>query len=321
MLEIKDFDLIYRTEKGVMAALRKINLTINRGEVLGLVGESGCGKSSLISSILRLLPENAGVAGGEIRLGGTDMLSLSENEMRRLRGRDISIVFQNPMSALNPVLSIGRQMEDIQFRESVSRAEKRERAAAMLSEVGIPDASRRLRQHIHELSGGMRQRVAIAMALMARPSLLIADEPTTALDATLEVQIIEKLKALQEEIGCSILFITHHLGVVAELCDAVAIMYAGEVVETGSVERIFGAPRHPYTRRLIACDPAHIGDPSRVLPTIPGEVPKLYDLPGGCVFRPRCEVAVDECARTHPDLYEMDAGHHAACIVARGEKS
>jgi oligopeptide/dipeptide ABC transporter ATP-binding protein len=223
------------------------------------------------------------------------------------------------MQTHNPVLSIGTQMVDIQHREAIPRAEKRRHAAEMLAAVGIPDATSRLAQYPHEFSGGMRQRIAIAMALMSRPDLLIADEPTTALDATLEVQIIEKLQALQADYHCSILFISHHLGVIAELCDRVVVMYAGEVVETGPVREIFHDPKHPYTRRLIECDPGHIKERARTLPTIPGDVPDLAALPRGCVFRDRCLEAMPRCATEHPPLDPCGPARTAACWLNEAE--
>lgn len=228
VLEIDRLTVAYRTARGSLQALRDVSLTVPRGEIVGIVGESGCGKSTLISAVIRLLAPNAEVLDGHIRFHGEDLLPLDENAMRALRGTDLAMVFQDPMTSLNPVLTIGRQMLDIQYREPASKADKRARSARMLSRVGIPDPQERLDNYPHQLSGGMRQRVAIAMALMMKPSLLIADEPTTALDATLEVQIIHQLKTLQEDIGCSILFISHHLGVIAELCDRVVVMYAGE---------------------------------------------------------------------------------------------
>ena len=250
-LEIRGLSVDYHTAAGRLRALREVTLGVPAGEVVGIVGESGCGKSTLIATILRLLAENAEIRAGEIRLDGVDLLSLSEAQMRAHRGRDISVVFQDPMTGLNPVMTIGRQMVDIQYRERRSRAEKRERAIEMLARVSIADPAARMNAHPHELSGGMRQRVAIAMAMMMNPKILIADEPTTALDATLEVQIIELLQELQQEVGCAILFISHHLGVIAELCQRVVVMYAGSAVEEGLVREVFHTPAHPYTRRLL----------------------------------------------------------------------
>src|SRR5688572_21733861 len=235
--------------------------------------------------------------------------------LRRLRGDRITMVFQDPMSSLNPVLSIGAQMTAIQYRSGLSRRAKQARALEFLRKVRIPDPERRLRQYPHQLSGGMRQRVCIAMALIAEPDLLIADEPTTALDATLEVQVIRLLKELQRDVGCSILFISHHLGVVAELCDKVAIMYAGEVVERGTVRDIFHDARHPYARKLIECDPGRIAVATRDLPTIPGELPNLVDVPPGCIFSARCPERFELCSEK-PLPHGVRDGHLAACHKA-----
>jgi peptide/nickel transport system ATP-binding protein len=318
LLEIDNLSVDYETARGDLQALRNISFDVNKGDIVGIVGESGCGKSTLISSILRLIAPNTRFRNGEVRFKGQDLLTLPERKMRDLRGADISIVFQDPMQTHNPVISIGQQMVDIQHRSRASKAEKLDTAAGMLGAVGIPDSRARLKQFPHEFSGGMRQRIAIAMALMSEPDLLIADEPTTALDATLEVQIIERLKELQKDLGCSILFISHHLGVIAELCDRVVVMYAGAVVESGNVREIFHNPRHPYTRRLIECDPGHIKERARVLPTIPGEVPDLTNLPGGCIFRDRCDQAFARCAQV-PPLETLSQGHRAACWLNHTE--
>jgi peptide/nickel transport system ATP-binding protein len=319
LLEIEDLSLAFRTPRGRLLALRNVSVQVPRRRIIGIVGESGCGKSTLIATIMRLLPANAEITGGRILFDGENLLDKGESAMRRLRGGRISMIFQDPMTALNPVLSIGRQMTDIQHREKCNAREKRERAAAMLARVGIPDAAARLDAYPHQFSGGMRQRIAIAMALMAEPDLLLADEPTTALDATLEVQIIGLLERLQAEFGCSIVFVTHHLGVVAELCQDVVVMYAGEVVEAGSVRDIFRHPAHPYTRMLLRSDPGSIKERTRQLPTIPGEVPDLVDVPSGCIFRGRCPEAFAACMAA-PPLYPAGAGHRAAChLLARTE--
>ncbi|MDC0659862.1 ABC transporter ATP-binding protein [Leisingera sp. SS27] len=319
LLEIDRLSVDYETARGDLKALRDISFDVRKGEIVGIVGESGCGKSTLISSILRLTAPNTRFRQGKVRFKGQDLLQLPERKMRDLRGADISIVFQDPMQTHNPVLSIGQQMLDIQHRSKASKADKRARAAQMLGAVGIPDPEARLDQFPHEFSGGMRQRIAIAMALMSEPDLLIADEPTTALDATLEVQIIERLQELQQEFDCAILFISHHLGVIAELCDRVVVMYAGAVVESGEVREIFHDPKHPYTRRLIDCDPGHIKERARVLPTIPGEVPDLANLPGGCIFRDRCDQATARCMSQVPPLAKLKEGHHAACWLNHKE--
>ena len=255
------------------------------------------------------------LASGAIRFGRENLLGISDEKMRALRGNEIAMVFQDPMTSLNPVLTIGRQMRDVQYRLQESRAEKDARSVRMLQRVGIPDPESRLHDYPHQLSGGMKQRVAIAMALMMKPALLIADEPTTALDATLEVQIIHQLKKLQEDIGCSILFISHHLGVIAELCDRVVVMYAGEVVESGTVREIFHSPNHPYTRMLLACDPGAISERTRVLPIIRGFLPDLVDLPKGCVFRDRCDSAIEACS-DKPSLQAHGADRRVACHLS-----
>ena len=317
VLEITDLSIHYDTQRGPLQALRHVNLTVPRGKIVGVVGESGCGKSTLISAIIRLLAPNADIASGTIQFDGHDLLGLSDGAVRDLRGQDISMVFQDPMQTHNPVLTVGRQMTDIQYRDKTTKEQKRQRAIDMLALVGIPDPDQRLTQYPHEFSGGMRQRIAIAMALMARPKLLIADEPTTALDATLEVQIIKRLHELQAEIGCSILFISHHLGVIAELCDEVVVMYAGEVVEQGSVRQVFHAPRHPYTKALLECDPGHIKEATRNLPTIPGEIPDLVHIPPGCAFAERCPQVFAECRTRRPDWNSTREGHHSLCHLAQ----
>ncbi|WP_423906979.1 ABC transporter ATP-binding protein [Candidatus Spongiihabitans sp.] len=313
VLTIRDLSVHYDTDRGELKALRHVNLDVPKGSIVGVVGESGCGKSTLISSIIRLLAENANIPNGSANFEGRSLLKLSENEMRAIRGDRMSIVFQDPMSTLNPVLSIGRQMIDIQYRDNKSRAEKTQRSIDMLTSVGIPDPASRLKQFPHEFSGGMQQRISIAMALQAEPSLLIADEPTTALDATLEVQIIHLLKALQTDIGCSILFISHHLGVIAELCDFVIVMYAGEVVEQGTIRDVFHRPAHPYTERLLRCDPAGIATKSRFLPTIAGEIPDLVTIPAGCIFKNRCTQIMNQCDTVAPKWTDSGKGHFVSC--------
>ena len=314
ILDIRDLSVSYQTKRGLLRALRNIDLQIQSGRIIGIVGESGCGKSTLISAIIRLLAPNARIDGGSILFKGNDLLRLDPEAMRALRGDEISMVFQDPMTSLNPVLTIGRQMTDIQHRDNSTKTEKLTRAARMLERVGIADAAEQLNRYPHHFSGGMRQRVAIAMALMTEPGLLIADEPTTALDATLEVQIINRLRQLQEDVGCAILFISHHLGVIAELCDEVVVMYAGEVVESGTTRDVFRNPEHPYTRKLLECDPARIAEATRNLPVIGGTLPDLVDLPGGCVFRPRCDRSIDICGLERPAL--RGDNHRAACHVA-----
>jgi len=313
VLEIRDLSVSYGTERGSLRALRNVNMQIQPGRIIGIVGESGCGKSTLISSIIRLLAPNAQIEGGSLLFKGEDLLTLDPEAMRALRGDEISMVFQDPMTSLNPVMTIGRQMTDVQHKDNSPKTEKLARAARMLERVGIAGPNEQLKRYPHHLSGGMRQRVAIAMALMAEPSLLIADEPTTALDATLEVQIIHRLQRLQQDFGCAILFISHHLGVIAELCDEVVVMYAGEVIESGTTRNVFLKPQHPYTRKLLECDPARIEQATRNLPVIDGTLPDLADLPDGCIFRPRCGQAIDVCATRRPVLEGQ--AHCSACHV------
>jgi len=318
VLDIRDLSVSYNTPRGPLRALRNVSMKIPDKKIVGIVGESGCGKSTLISAIIRLMAPNATVGTGEILFKDKNLLDRTTTEMRNLLGVDISMVFQDPMQTHNPVLTVGKQMVDIQYRDSLPKADKRKRAAEMLSKVGIPDADARLNQYPFEFSGGMRQRIAIAMALMAKPSLLIADEPTTALDATLEVQVIKRLRELQEEVGCAILFISHHLGVIAELCDEVVVMYAGEVIEQGSVRDVFHDPAHPYTRALLDCDPGHIKEKTRNLPTIPGEIPDLVDVADGCIFQARCTHVHGACAN-RPNLQPVNVAHNVACHLNQTE--
>ena len=313
ILRIRDLSVNYQTDRGILKALRHVDLDIPKGSIVGVVGESGCGKSTLITSIIRQLDANADIPNGLIEFEKQDLLKLSLDKMRNISGTKLSIVFQDPMSTLNPVLSIGRQMIDIQYRDKIRKKIKKQRSIDMLTKVGIPDPQSQLNQYPHELSGGMQQRVSIAMALQAGPSLLIADEPTTALDATLEVQILKLLKELQEEIGCSILFVSHHLGVIAELCDHVIVMYAGEIVEQGSTYEIFNNPAHPYTVKLLECDPASISKKQRLLPTIPGEIPDLINLSGGCIFKNRCDQSIDRCDKHIPKWNEFADNHYVSC--------
>lgn len=315
-LSISDLNVVFSTEDGALHALKDVTFDVPDRRILGIVGESGCGKSTLINALLGLLADNGTITDGRILFDDTtDLVRLSPARMRDLRGPRIATVFQDPMGALNPVLSVGRQMINIQYRSGLSRADKKARAEEMLELVRIPDARAALKRYPHEFSGGMKQRIAIAMALMMEPDLLIADEPTTALDATLEVATIELLRDLQAKIGCSVLFISHHLGVIAELCDEVVVMYAGEVVERGSVRQIFNDPRHPYTVRLLECDPARQSGRTRHLPTIPGEIPDLRDRPRGCIFAPRCHRRIDACDQPQPER-AVGTGHSARCLLA-----
>jgi oligopeptide/dipeptide ABC transporter ATP-binding protein len=316
-LSAQNLSVSYRTPHGSVHALRNVDITATAGEVVGIVGESGCGKSTLVTALANLLPANAQVEGS-ILYNDVDLVRLDAHRRRMLRGDEIALVSQDPMTAFNPVLTIGDQLVDFQHhRRDLSRSQKTARIAAMLEQVGISDAPRRMASYPHELSGGMRQRVAIAAALLTDPGLLIADEPTTALDVTMEAQIIHLLRELRRAFNGIIIIVSHHLGVIAELCDRVYVMYAGEVVECGDVDAIFHDARHPYTRALLACDPARFHDRLDRLPTIPGSLPSLMAPPVGCVFSTRCERAFAPCATVAPVAARLSSSHHARCHAVR----
>lgn len=312
VLDIRNLSLDFASRGLPVRALRNISFAVPKGEITGIVGESGSGKSTLSLAVMRLLAENARVTSGEIVFAGQNLLALSEDSMRELRGNRIAMVFQDPMTSLNPVRSIGQQIVDIQHRDDSPAATKRRKASDALTRVGIPDAAHQLDSYPFQFSGGMRQRIAIAMGLLQRPELLIADEVTTALDVTLEAQILHLLREIRDEIGCSIMFISHNLGAVAEICDRVVVLYAGEVVEKGPVAAVFETPQHPYTRALISCDPARIHVATRELPVISGEVPNLRSPPDGCIFEPRCSHRFAPC-RSRPGDTVRSPGHTARC--------
>ncbi|WP_025322836.1 ABC transporter ATP-binding protein [Deferrisoma camini] len=319
LLEIRGLQTYFKTPQGTARAVDGVDLTVREGEVLGVVGESGCGKSVMALSVLRLLPRPpAFFAGGQIRFRGTDLLRLSDEEIRRIRGNRISMIFQEPMTALNPVFTVGNQLSEV-FRthQRLSRAEARQRAVEMLGLVGIPSPQRRYRSYPHEMSGGMRQRVMIAMALACRPDLLLADEPTTALDVTIQAQILDLMKELREQLGTAIVLITHDMGVVAEMADRVAVMYLGRVVEEAETRELFERPLHPYTRGLLRAIPSVSQEKSELF-EIPGTVPSPVNLPDGCPFHPRCPDRQEGCRRERPVLEELHAGHRVACWVAQG---
>jgi oligopeptide/dipeptide ABC transporter ATP-binding protein len=315
-LSIAGLRIHFHTEDGVLEAVGGVSFDIGRAETLGLVGESGCGKSVTAYSILKLLPvPPAEYAGGQINFRGQDLLKLDDKAMRSIRGNLISMIFQEPMSSLNPIMPIGTQItEAIRQHRKKSRRESREIAVDMLRRVGIPSPEARFKEYPHQLSGGMKQRAMIAMALVCRPALLIADEPTTALDVTIQAQILELLNELQSELEMSILLITHDLGVVAETCDRVAVMYAGKIVELSPVEPLFSQPKHPYTHGLFRSLPT-LGKRKDQLDVIPGTVPSPLDFPSGCRFRTRCPLAQDVC-KEEPPLREISADHFAACHFA-----
>jgi len=319
LLDIRNLTVQFPASQGTVTAVRDVTLSLKQGQVLGLVGESGSGKSVTSLAIMRLLPPQA-TLDGEIKFGSNgdarNLLSLDPQQMRALRGSRISMIFQEPMTALNPVMRVGEQIaEAVRVHQSVSRKESWDRAVQALADVAITDPARRARDYPHQLSGGMRQRVMIAMAIVNRPELLIADEPTTALDVTIQAQILDLLAGLREKFGLTMLFISHDLAVISKVADNVAVMYAGTLVEIGSRDDIFRAPAHPYTRGLLAAAPALTTDRDRPLLTIEGTVPPLHSMPAGCLFEPRCEFRISECARALPPLAEVRPGHWARCPV------
>ena len=314
LLSIEDLKTWFYTDDGIARAVDGVSYAIRAGETLGVVGESGCGKSVTAMSILQLVPTPPGkYVGGEIRFKGENLLEKSENEMRKIRGKEISVIFQEPMTSLNPVFRVGDQIgESLRLHEGMTKAEARQRSIELLKQVGIPSPEQRIDEYPHQLSGGMKQRVMIAIALACNPSLLIADEPTTALDVTIQAQILELLRDLQREKGMAILMITHDLGVVAENADHVVVMYAGKVVESAPVEELFENPKHPYTVGLFRSLP-RLEQESDRLEVIDGNVPNPLQFPSGCKFRPRCPHANDACAATEPDLNQVGDQHQVAC--------
>jgi peptide/nickel transport system ATP-binding protein len=317
LLSVEDLRTYFFTQDGVTRAVDGVGFTLAEGETLGIVGESGCGKSVTALSILRLLPPRLGrTVSGAVRFEGRDLLALSEAEMRQVRGDRIAMIFQEPMTSLNPVLTIGDQIaEAVMIHRGSGRSEARERAAEMLRLVRIPDAERRLDDYPHQFSGGMRQRAMIAMALSCNPRLLIADEPTTALDVTIQAQILKLMLELKERFGAAVILITHDLGVVAETCQRVIVMYAGRKVEEAPVLALFDRPMHPYTRGLMESIPRRRAGrkATRRLSEIPGIVPSLREAIPGCAFAPRCGFATERCRREAPPLDEREAGHRVAC--------
>ncbi|RJF76509.1 ABC transporter ATP-binding protein [Rhodopseudomonas palustris] len=318
LLEIRDLEVDLFTRRGVLRAIDRFSLTVGHGETLGLVGESGCGKSMTSLAIMGLLPmPPAKITGGAILLEGRDLTKLSDTKMQAVRGREIGIIFQDPMSSLNPVYTVGYQLAEVLRRHfRLDRRAAEARALQLLDRVHIPDARRRLDAYPHELSGGMNQRVVIAMAIACEPKLLIADEPTTALDVTIQAQIIELLKEIQRESRMGMIFITHDLGVIADVADRVTVMYAGKTAEEAPVDVLFDDPRHPYTRGLIGATPKPGDERRHRLVEIPGTVPGLSDRPKGCAFANRCPLVFDRCRVEQPALISQGAGHAAACFLA-----
>ncbi len=313
LLQVKDLKVFYTAGGEIINAVNGVSLEVRKGQTLGLVGETGAGKTTIAKAIMRILPDPpAKVGGGEIFLEGRELLSLSEKSMQEIRGKKISMIFQDPMTALNPVFTVGEQIEEvISLHEKLSKAEARKKAAKMLELVGIP--AERSGEYPHQFSGGMKQRVVIAMALACSPELILADEPTTALDVTIQAQILDMIKALKEKQDTSMILITHDLGVVAEVCDTVAVVYAGEIIEYGSKEEIFDYPTHPYTVGLFGSIPKIHQDVDR-LDSIPGMPPNPADLPKGCHFHPRCSRCTEPCSQTAPQMVEVRPGHFVRCL-------
>ena len=318
LLEVENLGTWFYTRQGIVKAVDGVDFGVASGETLAIVGESGCGKSMTALSLMRLIPDPPGrIVSGTIKLGGRDLLTLNEEEMRKVRGNEISMIFQEPMTSLNPVMTIGKQIsEALILHRNLSRKQAMKRAVEMLDLVRIPEPRQRAKEYPHQLSGGMRQRAMIAMALACRPALLIADEPTTALDVTIQAQILALIVDLQKTLGTGLVLITHDLGVVAQTAQRVIVMYAGKKVEEATVEDLFENPLHPYTRGLMASMPAVISLEAKAgarLAEIPGMVPSLTNLPAGCAFAPRCSLAIDRCRAEYPPLQEFGGNHWAAC--------
>jgi len=317
LLEVRNLRTSFFSPQGEARAVDGVSFSIDAGRTLGLVGESGCGKTMTALSVLRLTPPTARIVAGSVLFDGCDLLTLAETQMRAIRGNAIAMIFQEPMSCLNPVFTVGNQIaEAVRLHRGLSRRAARDKAIEMLRLVEIPEAERRVDEYPHQLSGGMRQRVMIAMALSCHPRVLIADEPTTALDVTIQAQILDLLAGLQQRLGMAMILVTHDLGIVAERADHVAIMYAGRIVEYAPVEAIFARPLHPYTRGLLRSLPRVGAEKTRRLEAIPGVVPDLLGLPSGCHFRDRCTRAISRCTAIDPDLSELLPAHWAACVRA-----
>jgi oligopeptide/dipeptide ABC transporter ATP-binding protein len=316
VLDVRNLDVVFTSDAGTIKAADSVSFELTSGRTLGLVGESGCGKSVTALSLLGLVPPPGRVAGGEILLDGTDLVGLPDVALQTVRGVRLSMIFQEPMTSLNPVISVGNQIAEVlEIHQLASDSEARARAVAMLGKVGIPDAAERARSFPHQMSGGMRQRVMIAMALVCRPGVLIADEPTTALDVTIQAQILDLMLDMQRDMGTAILFISHDLAVVSEIADDVLVMYAGRIVEQAPASSLFAAPLHPYTRGLIETLPT-AGPRQDRLPVIPGTVPDLRALPPGCRFSDRCPLADEQCRTAEPRLERLGDGRRVACFKA-----
>lgn len=320
ILRVNDLVTTFPYGKKDIPVVNGVSFEVHEGEILGIVGESGCGKSVTSLSIMRLINPPGKIAQGEILLGDTDLTKVPANKLHRLRGKDIAMIFQEPMTSLNPLQTIGRQIaEAVLLHSDVTKQQAWEKAVEMLGMVGIASPEKRAKAYPHMLSGGMRQRVMIAMALSMNPHLLIADEPTTALDVTVQAQILELIKKLRDEIGMAIMLITHDLGVISETCERVIVMYAGEIVEQAPIRELFSHPSHPYTQGLIASVP-RMKQTEKLLHTIPGMVPGVQDMPEGCRFAPRCSRAQERCMKEKPPTFAVNDGHYAACWLCAGRE-
>lgn len=316
ILEINNLKTVFKSRGQEVQAVRGVSFSVGESEIVGLVGESGSGKSVTMKAVLGILPENAEISSDSMKLNGTELSGLSEEEYRKLRGKDMTMIFQDPMTALNPLLKVGKQLEEVILRHSkCSKEEAKKKAVEMLGKVGIPTPEQRVKQYPHEFSGGMRQRVLIAMALACEPKLLIADEPTTALDVTIQAQILDLLKELKEEYQTSIVLITHDMGVVATVCSKIAIMYGGLIMETGTADEIFYNPKHPYTKALLRAIPSLDLKEGERLQSIEGLPPSLIDPPKGCPFAERCEYANEKCKNEMPKYHQFSETHRSICFL------
>lgn len=318
LLRLENLSIDYRIRNGYLSAVSDVNFTMNPGEIVALVGESGCGKSTIAFTIMRLLMDGNEKIGGKILFKGEDLNKIPVRDMEKMRGKHIGMIFQNPLDSLNPVYRTGSQVEEAILLDGLSHKEAWERVINLYKDVRIPDAEKRVNSYPHELSGGMRQRIMIAMALACNPRLIIADEPTTALDVTIQAQILDLLRGLKDKINSSIMLITHDLGVVAEMADYVVVMYAGRVVEKGTAREIFKDPRHPYTIGLMKSKPV-VGKYTEKLYSIPGSVPNPIDMPNYCYFKDRCEMCVDGCEGAYPGMYQISPTHFVSCYRCAAE--
>lgn len=320
VLEVKNLKTTFKSRGQEVQAVRGVGFSVGKGEIMGLVGESGSGKSVTMKAVIGILPNNAAISSDSLRLNGKELTELSKDEYRKLRGKEMTMIFQDPMTALNPLKKIGKQLEEVILRHSdCTKQEAKEKAIEMLRKVGIPVPEQRVKQYPHEFSGGMRQRVLIAMALACEPQLLIADEPTTALDVTIQAQILDLLKDLQKEYDTSIVLITHDMGVVATVCDKIAIMYGGLIMETGTTDEIFSNPKHPYTKALLRAIPSVDLKEGERLQSIEGLPPSLVNPPAGCPFAERCEYATDRCFKEMPQYKEFSETQRAMCFLNEQE--